>query len=279
MGERSKAWLEIGELLVKSDLAGALDALKRARMLMDKKKQPVPLELLNNIGVLHYELGAYDEAKEAYAEALGPGPWVALLGAKWPDAKHKGRQPALKIPVDSTVVPAEKLTTLFNLARMLERQHETLLAGDLYTLIVEQYPKYIDCYLRLASMAHNRRDYAAAMGFINDALKVDEDNIDVLSMKGLLEMKGDSWVKARETFKEVQQLTQQKDTYSMVALVSTADAGGGNKGRVTLTMMSTLQVGRAVLLWAQRACTATPHNRLSLNTTYWSQSYLGQLPV
>ncbi|CAI5941552.1 unnamed protein product [Closterium sp. NIES-65] len=106
------AWLEVGELLVSSDLPAALESLKKVRshprftayermvkvvgkegvsayermvkvvgkegvsayerMVKAVGKEGVPWQLVNNIAALQHERGAYEEAVAAYKEALGP---------------------------------------------------------------------------------------------------------------------------------------------------------------------------------------------------------------
>lgn len=56
---------------------------------------------------------------------------------------------------------------------------------------------------------------------ITDAVRMDENNVDALSFRGNVELKADDWLKAKETFKAVQQLTDGKDAYSLLALVRT----------------------------------------------------------
>ena len=55
---------------------------------------------------------------------------------------------------------------------------------------------------------------------ISDAIRMDENNLDALSFRGNVELKADDWLKAKETFKLVQQQTDGKDAYSLLALVT-----------------------------------------------------------
>jgi RNA polymerase-associated protein CTR9 len=49
--------MELGELLVQSDWATAMEYLKTARNLLKKAGEKIPIELLNGIGLLHFEKG------------------------------------------------------------------------------------------------------------------------------------------------------------------------------------------------------------------------------
>lgn len=55
-----QAWVEIGDLLVASDIGQSLEALTQAHSLLKKQQEAIPLALLNNIGVLHLERGEYE---------------------------------------------------------------------------------------------------------------------------------------------------------------------------------------------------------------------------
>jgi RNA polymerase-associated protein CTR9 len=52
--------VELGELLVESDWAAAMEYLKTARNLLKKAGEDVPVELLNGIGLLHFEKGEFE---------------------------------------------------------------------------------------------------------------------------------------------------------------------------------------------------------------------------
>jgi hypothetical protein len=45
----------MGELLISSDPRAALDSLNTTKSLMKKSREDVPIELLTNIEVLHFE--------------------------------------------------------------------------------------------------------------------------------------------------------------------------------------------------------------------------------
>jgi len=60
------AFIEMGELLISSDTSAALDAFKTANSLLKKSREEVPIELLNNIGVLHFERGEFELAQKNF---------------------------------------------------------------------------------------------------------------------------------------------------------------------------------------------------------------------
>lgn len=217
------AWLEMGELLVLSDFGEALEAFKMALSLLKKNGEVIPLGLLNNIGVLHFERGELELARQAYKEALGKGIWL--------DFSEGTRSAVSGVPNEENQlfssleeegvlieVPAEKVTLLFNLARLHEQLHETGKATVLYQLILFKHPKYVDALLRLAAMAHARNNISTSLDLVSKALAINDKYLEGLSVRGNLELKADDWLKAKDTLKSILQITDGKDNYATLAL-------------------------------------------------------------
>uniref|UniRef100_A0A1S4BR50 Protein CTR9 homolog n=2 Tax=Nicotiana TaxID=4085 RepID=A0A1S4BR50_TOBAC len=188
-----QAFLDIGELLISNDPAAALEAFKTARNLLKKSNEEVPIELLNNIGVLHFERGEFELAAQSFKEALGDGIWLKFLDAKGQSddptseghlySNGEARSDMFKsaqYPINasesvqqykdfqlfhrleeqgiSVELPWNKVSTLFNMARLLEQLHDTETASIFYRLILFKYPGYVDAYLRLAAIAKARNN-------------------------------------------------------------------------------------------------------------------------
>ncbi|PIN08926.1 TPR-containing nuclear phosphoprotein that regulates K(+) uptake [Handroanthus impetiginosus] len=246
-----QAFLDLGDLLITTDISAALDAFKTARNLLKKGNEEVPLELLNDIGILHFERGEFELAGETFKEALGEGIWRYFFDAEGDSPGHEEQlSPSRRVranlinsaqyPVDasssirqykdlqifhrleeqglSVELPWYKVSTLFNLARVFEQMHDTESASVLYRLILFKYPDYTDAYLRLAAIAKSRYNVQISLELIGDALKVDEKCPDALLMLGDLELKNDDWVKAKETFRTAKDSTDAKDSYAAVCL-------------------------------------------------------------
>ncbi|GLJ29462.1 hypothetical protein SUGI_0580760 [Cryptomeria japonica] len=219
------AFIKMGELLISSDPGAAIDSLKTAKSLLKKSREEVPIELLNNIGVLHFERDELELAQQTFMEALGNGIWVefinkspsgnsALFSVSFRDMEFFHR---LEEGV-SLELPWDKVTTLFNLARLFEQLHDTEKATLLYRLILFKFPDYVDAYLRLAAMAQARNEIQLSLELIGDALKVDNNSINALCMLGNMELKTDDWLKAKETIKTAQSVSDGKDSYVDISL-------------------------------------------------------------
>ncbi|CAK9141000.1 unnamed protein product [Ilex paraguariensis] len=288
----AQAFLDLGELLISTDAGDALDAFKTARNLLKKDGEEVPIELFNNIGVLHFERGEFQLAEQTFMEALGDGIWVKFIGSNAPpdpnvEAGSNPREetqynPINKLNLERVIeegydtmkeadsdnmkvksehvegaqfnhtgksvfrpiaarlsilkfthmqvfqqleengiaveLPCDKISTLFNLARLLEQSHNTEAACILYQLILFKYPDYIDAYLRLAAIAKARNNVQLSIELIGDALKVDDKYANALLMLGDLELKNDDWVKAKDTFRAAKDATDGKDSYATLSL-------------------------------------------------------------
>ncbi|QCE13561.1 RNA polymerase-associated protein CTR9 [Vigna unguiculata] len=224
----AQAFLELGELLILSDTGAALDAFKTARTLFKKGGQEVPIELLNNVGVLQFERGEFELAQQTFKEALGDGVWLSFINeenkssvdAATSTLQFKDMQlfHDLESNGHHVEVPWDKVTVLFNLARLLEQLNESGTASILYRLILFKYPDYIDAYLRLAAIAKARNNILLSIELVNDALKVNDKCPNALSMLGELELKNDDWVKAKETLRAASDATDGKDPYATLSL-------------------------------------------------------------
>lgn len=225
----AQAFLDLGELLISTDTGAALDAFKTARSLLKKGGEEVPIEVLNNIAVIHFEREELELALQNFKEALGDGIWLTFLEGKANtyevDAtssllQYKDMQIFRRLEEEghSVELSWNKVTTLFNLARLLEQLHNTETASTLYRLILFKYPDYVDAYLRLAAIAKARNNLPSSIELVNEALTVNDKCPNALSMLGDLELKNDDWVKAKETFRAASEATDGKDSYATLSL-------------------------------------------------------------
>jgi RNA polymerase-associated protein CTR9 len=60
------SFIKMGELLISSDPSAALDSLNIAKSLLKKSREDVSIELLNNIGVLHFERDELELAQQDF---------------------------------------------------------------------------------------------------------------------------------------------------------------------------------------------------------------------
>ncbi|CAA3021314.1 CTR9 homolog [Olea europaea subsp. europaea] len=239
-----EAFLDLGELLISTDECAALDAFETAHNLLKMGNEEVPIELLNNIGVLHFERGEFELAREMFMEALGDGMWSNFVDVKtqssfkievqsnlfnraqYPTGVSSSLRQHMELRLfhrleeqgTSVELPWDKVSSLFNLARVLEKMHDSEAASILYHLILFKYPDYTDAYLRLAAIARAQNNIQLSLKLIGDALKVDEKCPDALLMLGDLKLKSDYWVRAKDIFLTAKEANDLRDSYATVCL-------------------------------------------------------------
>ncbi|KAE8715263.1 Protein CTR9-like protein [Hibiscus syriacus] len=176
--------------LAQVKLEAAFDTFKKATNLLEKGGQAVPVEVLNNIGVLHFEREELELALESFNKALGDGVWLALTVNK----------------PKSYVIEASASILDYKDMQVFRRLEE------------DEYPYYIDAYLRLAAIEKARNNLQLSIELVNEALKVNGKCPNALSMLGDLELKNDDWVKAKETLRSASDATNGKDSYAILSL-------------------------------------------------------------
>ncbi|CAO2823169.1 unnamed protein product [Amaranthus hypochondriacus] len=225
----AQAFLDLGEILISSDSGAALEAYRTAHSLLKKGGEDIPIELLNNIGVLHFERGEFELAEQTFKDALGSGVWLSLINGKEnnyvTDAvtallQYKDVQMFrhLEEEGNSVELPWNKVSAIFNLARLFEEVHKTQSAILLYRLILYKYPEYVDALLRLAAIAKARSNIQLSIELVGEALRVNDKCPSALAVLGCLELKNDEWVKAKETFRAANEAADGKDFYASVCL-------------------------------------------------------------
>ncbi|PRP77258.1 hypothetical protein PROFUN_14470 [Planoprotostelium fungivorum] len=172
-----ESWLEIAQLSEGNTL-DALHAYEKAKDVLESRKSHVPYELWNNIGSLRHSTGNFDEALEAYGHVIGTD------GAEKP-------------------FKSNNITTLYNIARVHESKCHYSEAVRLYEGIIEEYPEYIDCYLRLGAMCKSRGELVEAADWYNKAIEQDEKSTDALVMQGNLHLQKEEWQPAQKKFEKV----------------------------------------------------------------------------
>ncbi|XP_061466397.1 RNA polymerase-associated protein CTR9 homolog [Rhineura floridana] len=195
-----EAWIELAQILEQTDIQGALSAYGTAtRILQEKVQADVPPEILNNVGALHFRLGNLGEAKKYF---------LASLDRAKAEAEH-----------DEHYYNAISVTTSYNLARLYEAMCEFHEADKLYKNILKEHPNYVDCYLRLGTMARDKGNFYEASEWFKEALHINQDHPDAWSLIGNLHLAKQEWGPGQKKFERIlKQPSTQNDTYSMLAL-------------------------------------------------------------
>jgi RNA polymerase-associated protein CTR9 len=99
-----------------------------SKILKDKVQAEIPVEILNNVGALHFRLNNLQEAKQYLEQSLERSK---------AEAEH-----------DAQYYNSIAITTTYNLARLNEALCQFDKAEKLYKDILKEHPNYVDCYLR-----------------------------------------------------------------------------------------------------------------------------------
>lgn len=83
---------------------------------------------------------------------------------------------ALSMDFDGSQQINDKLTLLFNRARVLEQLRLMDEAEHSYGQLIHSYPNYYDSYLRLGSICYNLNQVSIAMEYLRAVLNLDGDN-------------------------------------------------------------------------------------------------------
>jgi RNA polymerase-associated protein CTR9 len=156
---------------------------------------PVPARLLNNAGVLRLRAGVPTAALALFTEALGS----AAAGSG-----------------DTDIGPYSQVTMGFNLARAREATGDLKAAEADYKGLLDQFPEYTDCHLRLACMARARGDDAGALQWARKTAEAGGHPSDALAVAVDVHLRAGRWPEAKETLAELASAAKQ-DAYARLA--------------------------------------------------------------
>eukprot|EP00884_Botryococcus_braunii_P015610 jgi/Botrbrau1/2732/Bobra.0164s0012.1 len=160
---------------------------------------PLPPRLLNNAGVLHLRIGDTAAGASLFQEALE----------------------SAESPGTTGVTPANLVTLGYNRARAREASGALRAAEDEYKSILQAFPAYMDCYIRLACIASRRGATEESLEWANKALALQPDNPDILGLLGWLHLNSSSWSKAEQCFQKVTvNQANKNDAYAWLGLAT-----------------------------------------------------------
>ena len=194
------SWIQLAEILEGVDLQGALDAYMTAsKLIREFHERDTPMEMLNNMGSLHYRLNNYEESGKCFERGISY-------------AEHACEfEPAY---ANSILV-----TMRYNLARVYEASFEFDKAETLYKDILREHPKYVDCVLRLGCMARDRGQIYSASDWFKDALEINPNSPDAWTMIGNLHAAKQEWRPGQKKFERILHNQQTaNDSYALISL-------------------------------------------------------------
>jgi len=179
----------------------ALDALLKAKHIMEMKNQSLSHELYINLACLYHRLG---DIKEAHKYAI-----------KSLDTAGITLNEAIEMDVSS-----HNLSFLFNVARILQDARRTQHAKKLFLNILKHHIGYYDCYLALAMIHHEDGDDTQALAYLKTATKLFPKNPVTFCAMGYIYMNQTTpnYNLAQKQFEHVNQNIDAKDGTALVGL-------------------------------------------------------------
>lgn len=227
------AWIQYAEILEGVDLQSSLNAyLKASKLILDNHHRDIPMEMLNNMGSLHFRLNDYEESRKCFERGI--------------TYAEQARE------VEPTYANSILVTMRYNLARVYEASFEFDKAESLYKEILREHPKYVDCVLRLGCMARDRGQIYSASDWFKDALEINPNSPDAWTMIGNLHAAKQEWRPGQKKFERILHNPQtSNDSYALISLgniwLQTLYMPTRDKEREKRHQMRALQVYKAVL--------------------------------
>ncbi|CAF1180570.1 unnamed protein product [Rotaria sordida] len=194
------SWIQLAEILEGVDLQVSLDAYMTAsKLIRDLHGKDTPMEMLNNMGSLHYRLSNNEESRKCFEKGISYA--------------EQARE------VEPAYANSILVTMRYNLARVCEASFEFDKAETLYKEILREHPKYVDCVLRLGCMARDRGQIYSASDWFKDALEINHNSPDAWTMIGNLHAAKQEWRPGQKKFERILHNPQTaNDSYALISL-------------------------------------------------------------
>eukprot|EP00045_Choanoeca_perplexa_P017817 m.267770 g.267770 ORF g.267770 m.267770 type:complete len:1019 (+) comp17643_c0_seq1:70-3126(+) len=211
--EDIEAWIELAVLKEQHEPQQALKLYQQAlKYLGDLDEALIQPELLNNLACLHFVLEQFDEASAVYARAKQQS--MDLLASSDLEEEDQAYYRSLLVSIR------------YNQARTLESQHQLEAAVAAYKALLEEYPKYLDCYLRLGCIERDRFHYRQANDYFKEALSYSAQDHRAWTLSANVHMVKRQWKQAQDIFQKLIEQQRsgrhkgQMDSYSMLSLAN-----------------------------------------------------------
>ncbi|TMW60601.1 hypothetical protein Poli38472_000643 [Pythium oligandrum] len=194
----------------------AISSYIAAEKVMQHASENVPYELYVNLGALQQRVGKNADAVKSFKRALMQlhSDYDGKLDSKDTD----GDEDMLEEP-ELPKVTSENATILYNMALIYEDLGDHELAKLIYESILEVFPKYIDCLLRLGCMIRDRGDEEEAKKKFEQALLVDPHCADACILQANMYLQRREWSHAQKQFERVMGMPNMKnDPYALLSM-------------------------------------------------------------
>lgn len=210
----------------------AISSYIAAEKVMKHASERVPMELYVNLGVLQHRVGKALDALGCFKKAL-------KQMETSDDDSDVSATPVDDEDAEFTVpTPTEWNTTvLYNMGLVFEELGEREQATVIYDAILKEFPKYIDCILRLGCLLRDKGDEAGALKKFERALELDPVCAEACLLQGNIHLNKREWSLAQKKFEKVMGMPNLKnDPYAFLSMGNIFMSNLGEKNRYTKNM-------------------------------------------
>lgn len=211
----------------------AISSYIAAEKVMNNASERVPMEVYVNLGVLQQRVGKTADALKCFQKAL------RQLGDLNNESEESKFEDADAI-ADDNLIPKpteENVTILYNMGRVYEEMGDRDCAKKLYDAILETFPEYTDCLLRLGCMLRDRGQDIEAIKLFDKVLEVDLTCAEASLLQGNIHLKKREWVFAQKKYEKVMGMPGLKnDPYAFLSMGNIFMSNLGEKNRYAKNM-------------------------------------------
>ncbi|TDH65202.1 uncharacterized protein CCR75_001522 [Bremia lactucae] len=209
----------------------AISSYIAAEKVMNNASERVPMEVYVNLGVLQQRVGKTADAIKCFKKALRQ---IIDENSSTEESKSKEGDASEDLDVKPT---AEKVTILYNMGRVYEEMGDREQAKTLYNTILEAFPNYTDCLLRLGCMLRDRGQDSEAIKMFDKVLEVNPTCAEASLLQGNIHLKKREWVFAQKKYEKVMGMPGLKnDPYAFLSMGNIFMSNLGEKNRYTKNM-------------------------------------------
>jgi RNA polymerase-associated protein CTR9 len=201
-------YLELAHTYEGIDDLEASKAYDQVISLFKRKNLSISPEMWNNFGTFKFRIQDYSTSQIAFEKSLD------LINLSLEDNQLS--------PSKSLEYKMMKLTTLYNLGRIYEHLYDSFKAEEAYKHILNEYPKYIDAYLRLGCISKMRGHLSEAYDWFKEGLIDGEQRPEVWCLMGDIHILKNEYKLAMKKYERNVKLENrtQTDLYSFLSLAN-----------------------------------------------------------
>ncbi|CAH0517019.1 unnamed protein product [Peronospora belbahrii] len=217
--------------LERKDQIIAISSYIAAEKVMNNASERVPMELYVNLGVLQQRVGKTADSIKCFQKAL------MQLGDSGNEESKSGETDALAKEISIPTPSEANITVLYNMGRVYEEMGDRDHAKRLYDAILDVFPGYTDCLLRLGCMLRDRGQEIEAIKMFDKVLEVDPACAEASLLQGNIHLKKREWVFAQKKYEKIMGMPGLKnDPYAFLSMGNIFMSNLGEKNRYTKNM-------------------------------------------